>query len=63
MKHNIKSTTNAAMGGALKIIATEIYQIDGNYKMWYNGKIIMILSQTKLANFFLQGTKMILFLQ
>ena len=57
MKKNVKSTTHADMGNTLKTIATEIYQIDGNYKIWYKGKIIMILSQNKIVFYYRKRNK------
>ena len=49
MKHYVTIIIHAAMGDTLQIMATEISLSNGNCKMWDKGKMIMILSRTKLA--------------
>ena len=49
MKHHITRTVHAAMGKTLQIMSTETSRSNGNYKIWYKGQTILILSRTKLA--------------
>ena len=64
IKHHVTITMYTAMGDTLKSMGTEIYQMNGNYRMCDKGKIIVILSWTKLTkNTNFQGKQRILLLQ
>ena len=49
MKQHATSAIHADMGDRLQNMATEISRNNGDLKMWYKGKMIVILSRTKLA--------------
>ena len=50
LKHRVTSTIHAAMGDTLSYMATEISRVNGNFKMWDKGQMIVILSRTKYAS-------------
>ena len=50
LKHRVTSTIHAAMGDTLSYMATEISLVNGNFKMWDKGQMIVILSRTKYAS-------------
>ena len=49
MKQHATSAIHATIGDTLQNMATEISRNNGDLKMWYKGKMIVILSWTKLA--------------
>ena len=50
LRHRVTSTIHAAVGDTLTKMATEISCINGNFKMWDKGQMIVILSKPKYAS-------------
>ena len=49
MKCHVMRTIHSDMVDTLQIMATEISQMNGNYRIWDKGQTGLMLSQTKLA--------------